>query len=55
MLLAAVYAYSIVFQKLIVDIPQMAMTHGVANAFGFALCGLTAWVLIENKVKPSAD
>jgi hypothetical protein len=53
MLLAAVYAYSIVFQKLIVDIPQMAMTHGVANAFGFALCGLTAWVLIEDKVEPS--
>lgn len=49
MLLAAVYAYSIVFQKLIVDIPQMAMTHGVANAFGFALCGLAAWVLVEVK------
>ena len=46
MALAGVYAYSIVFHKLIVDIPQMAMTHGVINAFGFALCGLVAWVLI---------
>jgi hypothetical protein len=46
MALAGVYAYSIVFHKLIVDIPQMAMTHGVINAFGFALCGLVAWVLL---------
>lgn len=51
MLLAAVYAYSIVFQRLIVDIPQMAMTHGVANAFGFALCGMGAWVLISKERK----
>ena len=50
MLLAPIYAYSIVFQKLIIDIPQMAMTHGVANAFGFALCGLVAWVLIQKRV-----
>jgi len=48
MILAGVYAYSIVFQKLIVDIPQMAMTHGIINAFGFALCGLVAWTLIVN-------
>jgi hypothetical protein len=46
MALAGVYAYSIVFHKLIVDIPQMAMTHGVINALGFALCGLVAWVLL---------
>lgn len=48
MMLACAYAYSIVFKKLIIDIPQMAMTHGVANAFGFALCGLIAWSLLEN-------
>ena len=46
MVLACIYAYSIVFHKLIVDIPQMAMTHGIANSFGFALCGLTAWIMI---------
>lgn len=49
MILAGVYAYSIVFQKLIVDIPQMAMTHGIINAFGFALCGLAAWALLPIK------
>jgi hypothetical protein len=48
MLLACAYAYSIVFQKLIIDIPQMAMTHGVANAFGFSLCGLMGWCLVLN-------
>lgn len=47
MVLACAYAYSIVFHKLIIDIPQMAKTHGIANAFGFVLCGLTAWALIE--------
>lgn len=48
MVLAIAYAYSIVFHTLIVDIPQMAKTHGVINAFGFALCGLVAWVLVVN-------
>ena len=48
MVLACAYAYSIVFQKLIIDIPQMAMTHGLANAFGFSLCGLIGWCLILN-------
>jgi hypothetical protein len=48
MILAGIYAYSIVFQKLIVDIPQMAMTHGIINAFGFALCGLVAWAVAVN-------
>ena len=47
MVLACAYAYSIVFHRLIIDIPQMAKTHGIANAFGFALCGLIAWALID--------
>ncbi len=46
MALACAYAYSIVFHKLIIDIPQMAMTHGVANAFGFSLCGLLGWSFV---------
>jgi hypothetical protein len=50
MTLACLYAYSIVFKKLIVDIPQMAMTHGVINAFGFALCGLLGWAIVEAKL-----
>ena len=47
MTFACIYAYSIVFKKLLIDIPQMAMTHGVVNAFGFALCGLIAWTIIH--------
>jgi hypothetical protein len=48
MIFACAYAYSIVAQKLIIDIPQMAKTHGLINAFGFAVCGLVAWALIMN-------
>ena len=55
MILAGVYAYSIVFHKLIVDIPQMAMTHGIINAFGFALCGLVAWALAGNHKRKDAE
>jgi hypothetical protein len=47
MVLACAYAYSIVFHKLIIDIPQMAMTHGILNAFGFSLCGLVGWCFVN--------
>jgi hypothetical protein len=47
MLLAVIYAYSIVTHKVIVDIPHMAMTHGLLNSFGFAFCGLLAWALYK--------
>jgi len=46
MVLASLYAYSLVTKKLIVDIPQMARSHGIINAFGFSLCGLLAWWLL---------
>lgn len=49
MIFACAYAYSIVAQKLIIDIPQMAKTHGLINAFGFALCGLVAWTLVQGR------
>jgi hypothetical protein len=55
MALACAYAYSIVFHKLIIDIPQMAMTHGVANAFGFSLCGLMGWWMVERKARQSGQ
>lgn len=48
MFLACVYAYSLATQTLIVDIPQMATTHGILNAFGFALCGLLAWSILHS-------
>lgn len=45
MILACLYAYSIVTHTLIIDIPHMAVTHGLLNSFGFALCGLLAWTI----------
>ncbi len=48
MLLAGIYAYSIVARVLLIDIPQMAKTHGLLNAFGFVLCGLIAWIIVKN-------
>lgn len=45
MLLASLYAYSLATNTLILDIPTMAMTHGLLNAFGFVTCSLIAWCL----------
>ena len=55
MVLACTYAYSIVAKKLIIDIPKMAMTHGLLNAFGFALCGLLAWSIIKPQTRVRAS
>jgi hypothetical protein len=49
MVLASLYAYSIVTQTLIINIPQMAMTHGLLNSFGFSLCGLLAWTSLGSE------
>ena len=46
MVLACLYAYSIVTHTLIIRIPTMAMTHGLLNAFGFVTCSLIAWSII---------
>ena len=43
MVLACLYAYSLPTHTLIIDIPTMAMTHGLLNAFGFVTCSLVAW------------
>jgi hypothetical protein len=47
MVLASLYAYSLVAHIVILRIPTMAMTHGVLNAFGFATCSLVAWSTIN--------
>ena len=47
MVLACLYAYSLVAQTLIVTIPGMAVTHGLLNAFGFVGCSLLAYTLFE--------
>ena len=49
MVLACLYAYSLVAHVLILRIPTMAMTHGLLNAFGFATCSLLAWSNINAK------
>jgi hypothetical protein len=43
MVLASLYSYSLVAHTVILDIPRMAMTHGLLNAFGFVACSLLAW------------
>jgi YndJ-like protein len=53
MILASAYAYSIVVRRLIIDIPHMAMSHGLLNSFGFALCGLIAWTIVRPKSRAS--
>jgi hypothetical protein len=50
MVLACLYAYSIVAKVLILRIPTMAMTHGLLNAFGFTACSLLAWSMITRVV-----
>lgn len=48
MVLACLYAYSIVTYTLIIRIPTMAMTHGLLNAFGFVTCSLIAWSIVAS-------
>jgi YndJ-like protein len=49
MVLACLYAYSLVAHVLILRLPTMAMTHGLLNAFGFATCSLLAWSINNAK------
>lgn len=46
MVLACLYAYSLATKTLIINIPTMALTHGLLNAFGFVACSLLAWTII---------
>jgi hypothetical protein len=43
MALAAVYAVGEFTDQTWLAIPTMIRTHGAANAFGFATCGLAGW------------
>ena len=47
MILACLYAYSLPMKLLIIDIPTMALTHGLLNAFGFVACSLLAWTIVK--------
>jgi len=55
MVLAVLYAYSIVTRTVILDIPQMAMSHGLLNSFGFSLCGLLAWAIEMSSASPTSE
>lgn len=55
MMLACIYAYSLVTGSAIIDIPQMALSHGILNSLGFALCGLVAWSLVNSDRRTSAQ
>ena len=43
MALAVIYALGEFTGRAWITIPAMIRTHGLANAFGFALCGLIGW------------
>ena len=51
MVLACLYAYSLPMKILIIDIPTMALTHGILNAFGFVACSLAAWTIFAAQKK----
>jgi len=52
MCFAAVYAVGEFSGSALIDIPQMARLHGLANALGFVLCGALAWRLLQRKSLP---
>lgn len=49
MVLACLYSYSLVAHIVILEIPTMAISHGLLNAFGFATCSLLAWSELSAK------
>lgn len=53
MVLACLYAYSLPMKILIIDIPTMALTHGVLNAFGFVAGSLLAWTIVKSQKRKS--
>lgn len=52
MSLAGMYALSEFSGAYWVPTPQMATTHGVANAAGMGLAGLTGWLIVRPKPRP---
>jgi hypothetical protein len=51
MVLACLYAYSLPMKLLIINIPTMALTHGILNAFGFVACSLLAWAMGRPRIQ----
>lgn len=55
MVLACLYAYSLATKTLIINIPTMALTHGLLNAFGFVACTLLGWTILRHKEAQKAQ
>ena len=53
MTLAAVYAIGVAAGESWIQIPTMARTHGLLNAFGFSFCGAGAWLLATRAKAPA--
>lgn len=49
MIFAAAYSIGSASGHPIISIPQMVESHGIANAFGFTLCGLLAFTIIQSE------
>ncbi|MBS1790965.1 MAG: YndJ family protein [Acidobacteria bacterium] len=49
MIFACLYAFGRFAGMETVSIPLMAQVHGISNAFGFVLCGLLAWQMIQSQ------
>lgn len=49
MMLVCVYAVGNFTGHELITIPQMAASHGILNSFGFVLCGLIAWTLVNSE------
>jgi len=50
MVLAMLYAWGMFQREIYLTIPQMAISHGILNAFGFSLCGLLGYYLAQSKL-----
>lgn len=55
MLAAGAYGISTFTGWFIVTIPRMVQVHGVLNAFGFALCGILGWHIINNEKRTRGE
>jgi hypothetical protein len=49
MALACEYALGEYLNRVLIDIPQMARTHGLINTFGFSFCGLVACCIMRGR------
>ena len=49
MILASIFGFGEFVHRPWLDILQMVHTHGILNTFGFSLCGLAGWHLLDER------